>query len=185
MTTPNLGALRRLAPAGGSLPDGGPALAVRFERTFTTTPVDLWDALTRPERVVRWMGELTGDLRAGGDFVIDLTGGDPESEARNWGRVVECEPGRRLLITWEAPGGQATSEVEVTTSAVGQGDAALLTLEHRALPEAAARGYGAGWHDFLDQLDADLAGRPQADWDALFAEYLPVYRELPVADDGR
>ncbi|MCF4123297.1 SRPBCC family protein [Antribacter sp. KLBMP9083] len=210
--TPNLGVLRRLgvtpagAPAGasdgGTAPrgasDGGAAPhAVRFERTYPTSAADLWDALTTPERVGRWLGTLTGDLRAGGDFHLDMSDASNGSEgdaagtsagpsaadqtadedARNWGRVLECEPGRRLLLTWEATG-QATSQVEVTTSAVGQ--RALLTLEHRGLPEASARGYGAGWHDFLDRLEGDLTGRPQADWATEFARYLAVYRGLPV-----
>lgn len=189
--TPNLGVLRRLAmepaldPAAASaaMPhddDGAAPHAVRFERTYPTSAADLWDALTTPERVGRWMGTLTGDLRAGGDFHLDTSdpADSPDEDSRSWGRVLECEPGQRLLLTWEATG-QATSQVEVTTSAVGQ--QALLTLEHRDLPEASARGYGAGWHDFLDRLEDDLTGRPQADWATEFARYLAVYRGLPLA----
>jgi len=185
--TPNLGVLRRLATEPATEParasDDGPGaapLAVRFERTYPTSAADLWDALTTPERVGRWLGTLTGDLRAGGDFHLDTSdpADSPDEDSRNWGRVLECESGRRLLLTWEATG-QATSQVQVTTSAVGQ--RALLTLEHRDLPEASARGYGAGWHDFLDRLEDDLTGRPQADWATEFARYLAVYRGLPLA----
>lgn len=186
--TPNLGVLRRLAVERGAEPagppttapnDGSTPLAVRFERAYPTSANDLWDALTTPERVGRWLGVLTGDLRAGGDFRLDMA--EPagtDEDARNWGRILECEPRRRLLVTWEATG-QATSEVEVTAFAVGQ--RALLTLEHRDLSEPSARGYGAGWHDFLDRLENDLAGRQQADWTSEFERYLVVYRALPVA----
>lgn len=185
--TPNLGVLRLLAVERAAEPaeaptaapdDGAAPLAVRFERAYPTSANDLWDAVTAPERVSGWLGALTGDLRAGGDFLLDMA--EPagtDEDARNWGRIVECEPRRRLLVTWEATG-QATSQVEVTASAVGQG--ALLTLEHRDLSEPSARGYGAGWHNFLDRLDNDLAGRQQADWTSEFERYLVVYRALPV-----
>jgi uncharacterized protein YndB with AHSA1/START domain len=186
--TPNLGVLRRLAveraaepaePLAAAPDDDGAPLAVRFERAYPTSANNLWDALTTPERVDRWLGALTGDLRAGGDFLLDMA--EPagtDEDARNGGRILECEPRQRLLVTWEATG-QATSQVEVITSTVGQ--QALLTLEHRDLPEPSARGYGAGWHDFLDRLENDLAGRQQADWTSEFERYLVVYRALPVA----
>jgi uncharacterized protein YndB with AHSA1/START domain len=185
--TPNLGVLRRLAVERGAEPaeppttapdDSAAPLAVRFERAYLMSANDLWDALTTPERVGRWLGVLTGDLRAGGDFLLDMA--EPagtDEDARNWGHILECEPRRRLLVTWEATG-QATSQVEVTASAVGQ--RALLTLEHRDLSERSARGYGAGWHNFLDRLDNDLARRQQADWTSEFERYLVVYRALPV-----
>lgn len=183
--TPNLGVLRRLAVQRAAEPttvmpdDDAAPLAVRFERAYPTSADDLWDALTTPERVGRWLGALTGDLRAGGDFLLDMA--EPagtDEDARNWGRILECEPRRRLLVTWEATG-QATSQVEVIASTVGQ--RALLTLEHRDLSEPSARGYGAGWHDFLDRLESDMAGRRQADWTSEFERYLVVYRALPVA----
>jgi uncharacterized protein YndB with AHSA1/START domain len=186
--TPNLGVLRRLAverapepaaPPTAAPDDGAAPLAVRFERAYPTSVDDLWDALTTPGRVGRWLGALTGDLRAGGDYLLDLA--EPagtDEDARNWGRILECGPRRRLLVTWEATG-QATSQVEVIASAVGQ--QALLTLEHRGLSEPSARGYGAGWHDFLDRLENDLAGQEQADWTSEFERYLVVYRALPVA----
>ena len=182
--TPNLGVLRRFAAERAAEPpavapdDDGARLAVRFERAYPTSADDLWDAVTAPERVGRWLGALTGDLRAGGDFLLDMA--EPpgtDEDARNWGHILECEPSRRLLVTWEARG-QATSQVEVIASAVGH--QALLTLDHRDLSEPSARGYGAGWHSFLDRLENDLAGRQHADWTSEFERYLVIYRALPI-----
>lgn len=181
MSTSDLGVLRRLS--GGAVTSrttpGSTGFAVRFERGYPTSADDLWDAVTTPERVGRWLGALTGDRREGGDYHLDLSEpGDDSGDSLTWGRVVTCEPGRRLVVTWETSG-LATSEVEVTTTAVGQ-DEALLVLEHRSLPEPNARGYGAGWHAFLDRLEDDLAGREAGPWPAAFEAYQPGYRTLPA-----
>ncbi len=40
--------------------------AVRVEDVYDTDIDDLWEACTTPERLARWMAELSGDLRVGG-----------------------------------------------------------------------------------------------------------------------
>ena len=65
----------------------------------------------------------------------------------------------------------------MTVDIRADGDGAVLVLEHLDLEEAAARGYGGGWHASLDQLDDHVAGRPVRAWDDLFAAALPRYRE--------
>jgi uncharacterized protein YndB with AHSA1/START domain len=41
---------------------------VRMEDSFDTDIDDLWSALTDPSRLARWIGEVEGDLRLGGEF---------------------------------------------------------------------------------------------------------------------
>ena len=41
---------------------------VRVEDRFDTDIDDLWSALTDPRRLARWMGEVEGELRLGGEF---------------------------------------------------------------------------------------------------------------------
>ena len=41
---------------------------VRLEDRFDTDIDDLWSALTDPRRLARWLGEVEGDLREGGEF---------------------------------------------------------------------------------------------------------------------
>ena len=41
---------------------------VRMEDRFDTDIDDLWSALTDPGRLARWLGEVEGDLRLGGEF---------------------------------------------------------------------------------------------------------------------
>jgi uncharacterized protein YndB with AHSA1/START domain len=72
---------------------------VRMEDRLDTDIDDVWSALTEPERLARWYGEIGGELRVGGAFRARL-------HASGWegtGRVEECEPPRRLLVVTKEP----------------------------------------------------------------------------------
>src|SRR5262252_1374625 len=45
---------------------------VRIEDRYDTTINDLWAAITDPDRLARWYGNLEGDLRPGGAFRVYL-----------------------------------------------------------------------------------------------------------------
>jgi uncharacterized protein YndB with AHSA1/START domain len=99
--------------------DGLPAKAVVASRVYDTTPADLWDALTRPERIRRWFAPVSGDLRLGGRYQVEGNAG---------GTVLECEPNRKIALTWEFGG--IPTWVTVTLSP--EGDGTRLELEHVA-----------------------------------------------------
>lgn len=99
--------------------DGQPAKAVVASRVYDTTPADLWDALTRPERITRWFAPVSGDLRLGGRYQVEGNAG---------GTVLECEPNRKIALTWEFGG--IPTWVTVTLSP--EGDGTRLELEHVA-----------------------------------------------------
>ncbi|MBO3084306.1 SRPBCC family protein [Cellulomonas fengjieae] len=143
---------------------------VAFTRVLGAPPADVWAALTVPERVARWIG----DLETSGDEYV-LTFPDPGSP-RTHGRVLVCEPTSRLVVTWthetEAPG-----EVEIVLVAHGHGTE--LHLVHRDLQAVGAAEYGAGWHELLDVL-ADAVGFP-VETPQPFADVLPRYRRLEAA----
>src|SRR6266571_6763886 len=52
----------------GSLRSADGKGVVRMQDRFDTSIDDLWSALTDPRRLARWMGEVEGDLRLGGEF---------------------------------------------------------------------------------------------------------------------
>ena len=52
----------------GSLRSADGKGVVRMEDRFETDVDDLWSALTDPGRLARWLGEVDGDLRLGGEF---------------------------------------------------------------------------------------------------------------------
>ena len=45
---------------------------VRMEDRFDNGIDDLWGALTEPERLARWYGEVEGELSRGGEFRVRI-----------------------------------------------------------------------------------------------------------------
>src|SRR5580700_10420043 len=52
----------------GSLRSADGKGVVRIEDRYDTDIDDLWAAITDPSRLARWYGQVTGDLRPGGQF---------------------------------------------------------------------------------------------------------------------
>ena len=50
----------------GSLRSADGAGVVRIEDRYATDIDDLWSAITDPDRLARWFGEVDGELSAGG-----------------------------------------------------------------------------------------------------------------------
>src|SRR5450432_1531596 len=73
---------------------------VRMQDRYDTGIDDLWSALTDPVRLARWIGEVEGDLRPGGEFRARFFSSGWEGT----GRVEACEPPRRLLLLTMQPG---------------------------------------------------------------------------------
>ena len=101
--------------------DGKPAHAVIATRTYPTDIEDAWDALTSAERIPRWFMPVEGDLRLGGRYQLKGNAG---------GTIDECEPPRRLAVTWEFAG--QTSWVYVTLCEEGE-ESPKMVLEHVAI----------------------------------------------------
>jgi uncharacterized protein YndB with AHSA1/START domain len=148
--------------------DDGPA--VTLEHTFRTGADDLWQAVTDPERISRWMAPTTvdGPPAVGARYVIDF-GGDGSSR----GAVTRCEAPTGYEVTWELDG-EPDSVVAVRVAAAPGG--AVLRIEHTRLPANQAHGHAAGWQAHLAALGAQLEGGPAPDWDELFGALLPAYR---------
>ena len=71
---------------------------VRMEDRLDTGIDDLWRALTDPDRLAHWYGEVEGELREGGEFRLRIT-----LAGERTGRVDVCERPRRLLLTTRDP----------------------------------------------------------------------------------
>ena len=145
---------------------------VRMEDRFATSIDDLWSALTDPHRLARWMGEVEGDLRSGGEFRARFFASGWEGT----GRVDSCEPPRRLLLLTKQPGQVDEYFIEVTLAA--DGDQTILAWEERGMPLDQLAAYGAGIQVHVEDLTAYLAGRERCDADARWNELLPAYQDL-------
>ncbi|WP_447001700.1 SRPBCC domain-containing protein [Saccharothrix isguenensis] len=174
----------------------GEVRAIRIRRHFDARPEEVWHACTDPARIGRWFNGVSGDLRQGGSYQMELgVSGD----------ILHCEPSTRLVVTW-AYGDRGADEVELRLAP--DGDGTELVLEHAAVNETAemdgrlvdvilndadsgANGQGAGWELGLVLLDKhlhdeqpedpgaweespealELADRSGAAWAATLGEY--------------
>jgi len=148
---------------------------VRIEDRIDASVGDVWSALVDPGRLAGWLGEVDGDLRLGGAFRAHFF-------ASGWngtGRVEECEPARRLLLTTrdaDEPDQDDAHVIEVTLTP--DGDDTVLAWEERPVPLELLAAYGAGAQIHVEDLAAHLGGRARCDAAARFGELFPAYQEL-------
>jgi len=152
---------------------------VRVQDRFDTDIDDLWSALTEPGRLARWMGEVAGDLRLGGEFRARFFASGWEGT----GRVAACEPPRRLLLLTMEPGQAGEHVIEVTLAA--DGEQTILVWEERGMPLDHLAAYGAGIQVHVEDLAAYLGGRERCDAEARWNELLPAYQDLAASGGGR
>jgi uncharacterized protein YndB with AHSA1/START domain len=156
----------------GSLRSADGKGIVRMEDRFDTDIDDLWSALTDPPRLARWIGEVEGDLRLGGEFRARFF-------ATGWegtGRVEACEPPQGLLLVTKDPDEPDEHAIEATLTA--DGDQTLLVIEERGMPLNQLAAYGAGVQIHLEDLADYIAGHERRDMRARWDELLPAYQAL-------
>jgi uncharacterized protein YndB with AHSA1/START domain len=137
-------------PADGS----GERVSVLMRRSYDAPVGDVWDAVTQPDRIKRWLMPISGELRVGGSFQLEGNAG---------GEILTCQPPSLLRVTFGAP----TSIVEVRLTPDGDRDT-VLELVHTVPIEMAQSGAGAlyvgpGWDGALMGLGLFLRGEAVGD----------------------
>jgi uncharacterized protein YndB with AHSA1/START domain len=142
---------------------------VRVEDRVEAGVDEVWLALTEPGRLARWYGEVDGNLRPGGDVRIHV-------EASGWdgtGRVLACEPSRRLTVTtreteesWRRGVGAPPFDSHIEALVDADGDRSVVVLEVRGLPVDKLAAYGVGWQIHVEHLADYIAGRELRDAEA-------------------
>jgi uncharacterized protein YndB with AHSA1/START domain len=128
------------------------------EIRIDAAPAAVFEFLTDPAKMVRWMGtEAVLDSRPGGAYGVNITGRERVS-----GEVIEIVPDRRLVFTWgwedgSLPVAPGESTVEISLEPDGAGT--LLRLTHRGLPQRMHRFHRLGWGYALDRLARVAAGQ--------------------------
>ena len=162
----------------GSLRSADGKGVVRMQDRFDTDIDDLWSALTDPGRLARWIGEVEGDLRVGGQFRAHFF----TSGWEGTGHVEACEPPHRWLVrTKDAddpddPDNPGEHTIEATLTA--DGAHTVLVVEERGMPLDQLAAYGAGVQVHVEDLAAHIAGRERRDIQERWAELLPEYQAL-------
>ena len=118
-----IGAIRRDVAEDGDL------VRVQMDRRYPSPTTDVWDALTDPARISRWMMPISGDFRVGGTFQLEGNAG---------GEILHCRAAARPAGDLRRP----ESLVEVRLVTPGDGNRA--DLEHTV-----PRRWPAGWRGAL------------------------------------
>ncbi|QGN34043.1 SRPBCC domain-containing protein [Microlunatus sp. Gsoil 973] len=149
---------------------------VRVEDVYDTDIADLWRACTVPERLARWLGDFSGDLRIGGTIRASFT-----SSWTGPGRVEVCEPPHHLLLTMGLGADDETQmEAWLTEERVtAEVTRTRLVVEERGLPLDSLHYYGSGWQAHLEDLARSLSGGASV-WHDRWTELTPAYQQLGV-----
>lgn len=156
----------------GSLGSADGTGVVRMADRFDTDIENVWSALTDPARLAYWYGDVTGDLRLGGEYRAHV-------HASGWdgtGRIEACDPPRRLVVTGQDPDEPNEGVTEVTLAA--DGDQTIVVWEEHGMPLNLLAAYGAGIQIHVEDLGAHLAGRERCDAGTRWGELSPAYEEL-------
>lgn len=143
-----------------------------LERVLNHPREDVWEALTRAERIADW-GPFQADRDLTSIGNVNLAHIDmPEAEDVP-GDVLEIDAPNTLVYRW----GPDILRWELT----GDGDKTVLVLRHRFADRKDAPSYAAGWHLCLDGLAGTLAGKNMPSmvghnamkhgWQELYARY--------------
>ena len=117
---------------------------ITFKRKSKHSPQRLWAAITDADEVSAWMGDPARiDLRVGGEYCVDRSAD---------GVIVRVEPNRMLAYVW------GYSVIEWTIEPDGDG-CRYTFADHGNPTTEAGVDISAGWHAWLDSLDAHLDGK--------------------------
>ncbi len=126
----------------------------RIEQTYIIagTPEEVWEALTNPELIPQWSG-------APATYTPE-----PEAEYSLWGgdiggRVVQVEPGQRLVQTWQPTSWQRDDSV-VTFLLTPTDEGTRVDLVHDNVEESDYAGTTEGWDIYyLGPIKKMIEGR--------------------------
>jgi len=156
----------------GTIEHGDGIVTCRFERLLRHPVEVVWQAITEPDEIERWMGTRPEiDLRPGGHYITHHRSGDRVAD-----RITRLEPPRLLEHTfWE----HVNPSARVTWELSPAGHGCRLVLTHRLSLDDVRRAAAtvaagddivtiisrncAGWHHLLDMLAAALDGQ-RAPW---------------------
>jgi uncharacterized protein YndB with AHSA1/START domain len=165
-------------PAGprllGSLKSGGGQGVVVMQDRFAADLDTVWKALTRKSELAQWLGDFTGDLRAGSTYHSRFHSSGAEGDSR----VDACEAPTHFRVTRLEDSSEDGNVIEVTLKADGRGTNVALTQS--GLPLKWITAFGAGMQVHFEDLALHLVGKERSDSNARMDELMPLYEKQGV-----
>ncbi|MDX6284043.1 MAG: hypothetical protein QOH03_5114 [Kribbellaceae bacterium] len=128
----------------------GEEVRVVLRRTYQAEVEEVWDALTDPDRIRRWLMPVTGELKVGGSFQLEGNAG---------GEILECEPPQRFKVNFGGP----ASLIEISLTAGQDGETTELQMDHSVPADfggaSGALYVGPGWDGALLGLALYVEGK--------------------------
>lgn len=156
---------------GHASPAASGGWLLQFDQVYPTDAADLWEAVTKRERLTRWMATYEGDLRLGGAWRAL----NDDGSTFVVGTVTACDAPRSFTTTWHA---REESETVLTVTIEPADGGARLRLDHDGV---GSLDYGGGWQTYLELLELDVRGDHDGidafDWWARYQEVRPTYRD--------
>jgi uncharacterized protein YndB with AHSA1/START domain len=129
---------------------------------IATTPQKVWKALLEGELTRQyWRHENVSDWKPGSKW--ELVAADDKRTVKHVGKVLECVPDKRLVLTWgdvaDAADAARHSRMAIDIDTVGE--MVRLTVTHDELTPDMRRRITNGWPRVLSSLKSFLeTGRP-------------------------
>lgn len=146
---------------------------VVVEATFHTDQADLWDALTDPDRLRRWIADVSGDLRDQGVITLAFTSGWTGT-----GTILECREAERLVVLTTDDDGAETTTITAELTSTAEGT--VLRVEETGLKLSELHFHGAGWQVHVEDLAALLEGRTPDAWHPRWQQHLPAFENARI-----
>jgi uncharacterized protein YndB with AHSA1/START domain len=147
----------------GVLAKRGDRWTLTFTRRLPHPISKVWAAITEAEHLATWFpDEIVGERKAGAPLkFVNSQGGSFEGE------VLAFEPPSVMELLW------GTDTLRIELAADDTGTVLTLTDTFDELGKAARD--GAGWHECLGRLDAELDGTEPRPWGGCWREVHPRY----------
>jgi len=134
--------------------------AIVYTIYIASTPEKVWQALTSAEFSRQYFSgfAIEADLKVGGAFIARA----PDGSVHIGGEVIECDPPRRLTVTWNVNWPALVEKLGPTLVTYGiepAGDAVKLTMlqsHDREISDDILSGGRTGWPAILSSLKSLL-----------------------------
>jgi uncharacterized protein YndB with AHSA1/START domain len=151
---------------------------IRFERLCPATIELVWDYLTRPELLEKWLASGEIQLQVGGSVELHFDIGT------SLGYAISSRDTRGVVTHYHPPDSLAyyfTDSIAISNVVFElerRGKEVWLRVTHAKLPKSLLATCSASWHAHLDMLIEQLQNQSPTPFDVLYESVVPHYEQL-------